>query len=435
MSNTSCCIAAEPARLEPEEIVSALRRALAVPGLIDASDSAIIFHDLSFMAGRCRAIKQAFPAGALHTVAVKANPLAGVLRGIAQLGMGLEAASLAELHLALASGVPPERIVFDSPVKTWDELAFALAQGVHINSDSLPELARIAELLAKKESASVIGLRVNPQVGAGAIDQTSVAGEYSKFGVPLAEQADEIFAAFACYPWLRALHVHIGSQGCPLPLLVRGASAAFAFAQEINRRLAVCGRRIVVFDLGGGLPVCYRDQQPQATVADYARALRASIPELFTADWRIISEFGRFVQASAGWVVSRIEYVKEGRLPTIAIHVGADLFLRRCYRPDDWHHDLFIIDAAGRMKTGETRHYAVAGPLCFAGDLLARQVALPEAASGNFLIIRDAGAYTLSMWSRYNSRQMPKVIGYDGAAFTLLRQRESLAEVAAFWRT
>jgi diaminopimelate decarboxylase len=433
MSKTCCYSAAEPARPAPEEIAGVWRRALAVPGLIDSSDSAVIFHDLSFMAGRCRAIKQAFPANALHTVAVKANPLAGVLRAVAQLDMGLEAASLAELHLALASGVPPSRIVFDSPVKTMDELAFALAQGVHVNADSLPELARIAELLRDRESASVIGLRVNPQVGAGVIQQTGVAGEYSKFGVPLTEQADEVFAAFARYPWLRALHVHVGSQGCPLPLLVRGVSAAFTFAQEINRRLAAHGRRIGVFDLGGGLPVCYRDDQPQAAMADYARALRQAIPELFTGDWRIISEFGRFAQANAGWVASRIEYVKDGEPPTIAVHVGADLFLRRCYRPDDWHHDLFVCDASGRMKTGHTRHYAVAGPLCFAGDLLARRVALPEAASGDFLLIRDAGAYTLSMWSRYNSRQMPKVIGYDGDAFTLLRRRESLAELAAFW--
>jgi len=433
MSNSCCCSAAEPARLAPEAIASALRRALAASGLIDAADSAVIFHDLSFMAGRCRAIEQAFPANALHTVAVKANPLAGVLRGLAQLGMGLEAASLAELHLALASGVRPERIVFDSPVKTRDELAFALAKGVHINADSWPELTRIAELLTSQTSASMIGLRVNPQVGAGAIDQTSVAGKYSKFGVPLAEQAEAIFAAFVRHPWLRALHVHIGSQGCPLPLLVRGTSVAFACAEEINRRLAGHGRRIGLFDLGGGLPVCYRDDQPQPTVADYAGALRQAIPELFTADWRIISEFGRFAQANAGWVASRIEYVKEGRLPTIVIHVGADLFLRRCYRPDDWHHDLFICDAGGRIKTGEMRHYAVAGPLCFAGDLLARRVALPEAANGDFLLIRDAGAYTLSMWSRYNSRQMPKVIGYDGDALTLLRERESLAELAAFW--
>ena len=410
-----------------------LRRALAAPGLIDASDTAVIFHDLSFMAGRCRAIEQAFPATARHTVAVKANPLAGVLRAVAQLGMGLEAASLAELHLALASGVPPSRIVFDSPVKTRDELAFALAQGVHINADSLPELARIAELLTSQESASVIGLRVNPQVGAGAISLTGVAGEYSKFGVPLTEQTDEIFAAFAGYPWLRALHVHVGSQGCPLPLLVQGVGTAFRFAQEINRRLATHGRRIDIFDLGGGLPVCYLDEQPQPTMADYARALRASIPELFTADWQIISEFGRFVQANAGWVASRIEYVKEGEPLTIAVHVGADLFLRRCYRPDDWHHDLFITDAGGRLKTGRARHYAVAGPLCFAGDLLARQVTLPEAASGDFLIIRDAGAYTLSMWSRYNSRQIPKVIGYDGDVFAVLRRRESLAELAVFW--
>ena len=432
MSKIYCCPATEPVRPAPEEIAATLRRALAFPGLVDTDDSALIFHDLSFMAGRCRAVQSAFPANALHALAVKANPLAGVLRRAVAAGMGLEAASLSELHLALASGAPPTRIVFDSPVKTTEELAFALEQGVHINADSLEELARIASLPQLKESASVIGLRVNPQTGAGTIAQTSVAGEYSKFGVPLGDKRREIIAAYQHYPWLRGLHVHIGSQGCPLPALIKGIKAVFVFAKEINQQLT--DRRIEIFDLGGGLPVCYRDDQPQATMSDYAQALRQTIPELFTADWRIISEFGRFIQANAGWAVSRIEYVKEGATPTIAVHVGADLFLRRCYRPDDWHHDLFITDAGGQMKTGPEQPYAVAGPLCFAGDLLARQLRLPRAQAGDFLVIRDAGAYTLSMWSRYNSRQIPKVIGCDGNNFTVLRGRESLEKVLAFWK-
>jgi diaminopimelate decarboxylase len=157
------------------------------------------------------------------------------------------------------------------------------------------------------------------------------------------------------------------------------------------------------------------------------------MPALFTADWRIISEFGRYIQANAGWVVSRIEYVKDGDEPTIAVHVGADLFLRRCYRPEDWHHDLFVTDASGEMKTGPEQPYVVAGPLCFAGDLLARRVHLPQVRAGDFLVIRDAGAYTLSMWSRYNSRQIPKVIGCDGDCFTVLRRRERVEEVVGFW--
>jgi diaminopimelate decarboxylase len=408
-----------------------LRQALAEPGLIDAEDSAALFHDLSFMAERCRAAQRAFPENALHTLAIKANPLVPALRRAAHLGMGMEAASLVELHLALAAGVAPSRIVFDSPVKTEAELALALEKGVHINADSLEELARIARLRQARASESVVGLRVNPQIGIGVIAQTSVAGGDSKFGAPVNEQRAAIIAAFESYPWLSALHVHIGSQGCKLPLLVSGVSAVFALAQEINRRWAA--PRIRVFDVGGGLPVAYRDDETPPTVAEYAQALRRAMPELFTPSWRLITEFGRFIQANAGWVASRIEYVKAGAQPTLVAHVGADLFLRRCYRPEDWHHDLFLTDGAGRIKTGPTRRYTVAGPLCFAGDVLARQLALPEAQPGDFLIIRDAGAYTLSMWSRYNSRQIPKVIGYDGDGFTLLRRRESLTELAAFW--
>ncbi|HEX7680890.1 MAG TPA: diaminopimelate decarboxylase, partial [Thermoanaerobaculia bacterium] len=81
------------------------------------------------------------------------------------------------------------------------------------------------------------------------------------------------------------------------------------------------------------------------------------------------------------------------------------------------------------------RPYVIAGPLCFAGDIVARNVLLPRIEEGDFIIIRDTGAYTLSMWSRYNSRQMPKVVGYrdDGALMTILKQRETVHDIIAFW--
>jgi diaminopimelate decarboxylase len=118
------------------------------------------------------------------------------------------------------------------------------------------------------------------------------------------------------------------------------------------------------------------------------------------------------------------------------LHVGADLFLRECYNPQDWPHEIIVADRAGRIKSGlDEQHYVLAGPLCFAGDVLAREIALPKIEAGDWVIIQDTGAYTLSMWSRYNSRQIPKVIGYyqDGATFEILKEREPLAEVLRFW--
>jgi diaminopimelate decarboxylase len=129
-----------------------------------------------------------------------------------------QAASLGELAQALAVGFPRELIVFDSPAKTRAELAFALQQGVAVNLDNFQELARAAELMARhpewaaREGGQLVGLRVNPQVGAGSIAALSTGGAVSKFGFPLGECRAELVAAFVKYPWLNMLHLHVGSQ-------------------------------------------------------------------------------------------------------------------------------------------------------------------------------------------------------------------------------
>ena len=117
-------------------------------------------------------------------------------------------------------------------------------------------------------------------------------------------------------------------------------------------------------------------------------------------------------------------------------HVGADLFLRKCYNPDDWHHHITVVDKNGKLKTGtDINKYIVAGPLCFAGDVIARDLELPVVEEGDYILIHDTGAYTLSMWSRYNSRQMPKVIGYstEHDTFEIIKGRETKEDLFAFW--
>ncbi len=151
---------------------------------------------------------------ALHTIAAKAITLRPVLARFAQAGFGCEVASPGELELALAAGFPAERIVFDSPAKTTTEIERALALGVSFNIDNFEELARVDQAIARVEGhRSVIGMRLNPQTGAGTIGAMSTATTTSKFGIGLADHRDEIVDAFADRPWLTQLHVHSGSQG------------------------------------------------------------------------------------------------------------------------------------------------------------------------------------------------------------------------------
>jgi len=426
-------------RIPPSELSAAYRRALEL-GLLSGDDTAALFIDLQRLAGRARELREAFPDGALHTAAVKAAPLPPLLRCLAREGMGLEVASLGELELA-RSVVPAERIVFDSPAKTRAELAYALDLGAAINADSLDEVARLAELIAARPASAAarprIGLRLNPQVGAGRFAYTSTAARYSKFGVPIAEFREALLEAYRAHVWLQGVHVHIGSQACAPEQMVEGMRVALDFALEANRRAGAAGPRVRIFDIGGGLPVAYADGDRAPRMAEYAALLRARCPELFTSDWRLVTEFGRYLSAPCAWAASRIEYVKPGGgARTLIIHLGADMLLRECYFPEHWRHEMVVLDAGGAPRGGPLERHVVAGPLCFAGDVLSFEQELPPAREGDILVIRDVGAYTFSMWSRFVSRQFPKVIGYHGPGgeFEVLKEREGLGRVLDFWQ-
>ncbi|HEY8375047.1 MAG TPA: hypothetical protein VIK91_01105, partial [Nannocystis sp.] len=215
-------------RPAPADLAAAFRRAR----LGREHEPALLLHDLARIRAKLAALAAAFPPGALHTLAIKANPLVGVLRAAVAAGAGLEAASIEEVHLALRTGCPPDRIVFDSPVKTVEELAEALRRGIRINADNFAELHRIAELLQTIRTTSAIGLRVNPELAEPADATTSVGHRGSRFGVPVSDRA-RIRAAFARHRFLRGLHLHIGSQCATVPDLVEGAARVWALRQEL----------------------------------------------------------------------------------------------------------------------------------------------------------------------------------------------------------
>ena len=116
--------------------------------------------------------------------------------------------------------------------------------------------------------------------------------------------------------------------------------------------------------------------------------------------------------------------------PAIVVNLGADMFLRRAYAPGDWDHELHVL-ACRASPGGPVRPTTVAGPLC-PGDLLARGRPLPRAEPRDWLLIRDVGAYTLGMWSRYCSRPMPAVWGVRADGLTCLRAAERPADVVRF---
>lgn len=410
--------------------VSRSVRAALEQKLLGVDAPAAIIHDLPQMRERLGRIAKGFPAGTLHAIAIKANPVVGVMRELVAAGAGLEAASIEEVQLALAAGCPAQKIVFDSPAKTIAELEFAVTRGVRVNLDNEDEVRR-ADALAKKGLKFEAGIRVNPAVGAGTIAALSVGTASSRFGFA---NTPEVAQLIERHPWITSLHVHVGSQGYTAQQLAEGIGRIVDLALDINRRMG--GKRLPTMDIGGGLPVMYQPDRPAPELDQYLAALRTRAPAVFDGTFQIVTEFGRWIHAPCGWAPSRVEYVKNVAGTNVCVnHLGADLLLRRAYAPSDWYHAMSILDETGKPRTGTPGLWTVAGPLCFAGDILGREIPLPPVHVGDWLVYHDIGAYTLAMWSRHCSRAIPAVLGWegDGQPMKVLRKRETAEDVVRFW--
>lgn len=420
-------------RPTPEEIglvVSTARRL----GLLD--ERATVFHSLELMERRTDELHEAFPANALHAVAIKANPVLSVLTLLVARGAGLEAASLEEVALARAAGCPPDKIVYDSPAKTVGEISEAMRVGVHVNADSIAELDRIVAV-RPEWSTSTVGLRVNPQVGDGAIPETSVAAAGSRFGEPVESVLGPLVQRARSSPWVSGLHYHVGSQGADAQIHAAAARVVSSLRDRLNRALS--RRQFDVVDIGGGVNADYSGEVV-APPSEMAAMVRDAAPAFFEPDTRLVTEYGRAIQASCGWVATTVEYTKtvQGR-HLVVVHVGADLLLRPAYRPEHWRHRFsHLSKGAARLSSHDGGDRStICGPLCFAGDVIGRDIALPPVEAGDTLIIHDIGAYTVSMWSRHCSRGMPPIIGYrrsgSDVELSVLRRGETPDDVVRFW--
>ncbi|WP_055490238.1 diaminopimelate decarboxylase [Streptomyces sp. TP-A0356] len=373
----------------------------------------------------------------LHAFAVKATPLVPVLRLLRDAGIGAEVASPGELALARAAGVAPEHTVLDSPAKTPDELREALELGIAVNADNPQELARIDGLIRATKTSSPLGIRVNPQLGAGAIEALSTATATSKFGVALRDEGarEWLVRAYADRPWLTRLHAHSGSQGVPLSLMARGVAECHALAEEINQRVG--RRQIDTIDIGGGLPVNFDSDATTPTYAQYARLLAEAVPGLFAGRYGLVTEFGRSLLAKHGTVVARVEYTKRAGGRAVAVtHAGVQVAARTVYAPASWPLRIAAYDAKGHPKEGPDVVQDVAGPACFAGDLLAVGQALPPLEQGDYAAALDTGAYYFAHHYAYNSLARPGVYGYapdegGGMRFAVVREPQSVEEIVA----
>ena len=410
------------------------------------------FWNFSHYEKVAKTVKEAFPSFWVHTMAMKANPLLKCVEEIHKHGIGFEAASKGELVQALKVA-PPDQVVFDSPVKTIEELEFSLKNNVYLNLDNLQELQRIDSMINSSNSAFTgpnftprIGLRINPQVGEGSIKEFSTGGQVSKFGIDI-EQESEIIEHYKTKLYLTGIHVHVGSQGCPLPLIIRGIRKIVDLVNKINK-VRHSEHKIKFIDIGGGFPVNFSSENLHGSfntevippISEFSTLLKSTCPELYdpSQNYKVFTEYGRYFNAKSGFFVSQVEYTKiSGGRRIALIHAGLDLFVRTVYMPKTWVLRVTVFDKNGNRKQGNRELHNIAGPCCIAGDVIAYDRELPEIEQGDWVMVHDTGGYYVNAYSYYNSRQRPDCWGvYEGKEADLVQicKAHSVEDTLSFYQ-
>jgi diaminopimelate decarboxylase len=375
-------------------------------------------YSAAALAARYRHFRDAFaPAPPLVCYAVKANSNLAVLRLFARLGAGADVVSEGELRRALVAGIPPERIIFSGVGKTAEDLAAALAVGIHqINVESLPELRRLSGLASARGVTARVAIRVNPDVDALTHAKIATGKKENKFGIDI-EEAIEAYRLAGELPGVEpvGLAVHIGSQtgGGLGPF-----QEAFERLAELILELRQTGAAVRRVDLGGGLGIRYRNETPPDP-KEYAALVRQVFGAL---DVEIACEPGRVLVGPAGLLISRVIYVKEGATRRFVILDAAMNDLIRPALYDAWH-DIVPV----RLPVGDAvvSPADVVGPVCETGDTFAVDRDLPPLAEDDLAALTNAGAYGAVMSSTYNSRRLvPEVLVADGR-FAVIRARPS----------
>lgn len=370
--------------------------------------------------GQYRAYADAL-AGMPHLVcfAVKANSNIGVLNVLARLGAGFDIVSSGELERVLAAGGEPSRIVFSGVGKSRDDMRRALEVGVHcFNVESSVELERLQKVAAELGVKAPVSLRVNPDVDAGTHPYISTGLKENKFGIDI-EQAEAVYARAAELQNLEVIGVdcHIGSQLTTLEPFLDALDRLLLLVDKLAAR----GITIKHLDLGGGLGVQYRDEQPPLA-GDYITAVRK---RLQGRDLGLVFEPGRFIVANAGVLLTQVEYLKHTEHKDFAI---VDAAMNDLIRPALYQAWMDVSPV--QPREGESRNYDLVGPICETGDFLAkdRQLVLAE---GDLLAVRSAGAYGFVMSSNYNTRGRAAEVLVDGEQAYEVRRRETVQELYA----
>lgn len=364
--------------------------------------------------------------------AQKANSNLAVLRIMRRNGVLVDAVSNGEITRAAAAGydlgAADDQVVFTADILDRETLDRVVADRVPVNCGS-PDMI---DQIGQARPGHPVWLRINPGFGSGHSAKTNTGGPASKHGIWHENLADAMALIDRHGLDLAGVHMHIGS-GVDYAHLENVCTAMIDTVRQV-------GRPIRAISAGGGLSVPYDDDGSEVDTAHYFQlwdTARQAVSEICGQRVKLEIEPGRFLVAGAGKLVAEVRAVKP---VADKFYTLVDAGFNELMRPAMYgaHHDIGFVDRQGDRRGNDPVAMAVGGPLCESGDIftqadggLVQFRTLPRPHVGDLAVFEDAGAYGATMSSNYNSRPLAAEIMIDKGQTTLIRRRQTVAELLA----
>ena len=382
----------------------------------------LVVYDERTIVEAARAYRTAAP-NAFIAYGVKAFPNIGVLKLLAGEGMGADVATLGELTIALRAGFPGRQLIVHGNNKSVEELEAAARAGAWLVVIDAPDEIE----LAAEAGVERVLIRTTPGVEADTHPAIRTAHHGSKFGLPPEQTLQAISRARDVGLEVAGLHVHIGSQILDDSPAIETAAWLAAFAER-------CGRELDwtpgVVDLGGGLGIQYVEGRVPPSISEFVGTVVWHLNDewrtLGLPQPRLVLEPGRSIVGRAGVTLYEVGAVKEvaGSTRYVAIDGGMS---------DNPRPQLYQAQYTGLLanRAAESANgaYTIAGKHCESGDVMIRDLPLPEPRRGDLLAVPATGAYTLTMASNYNLVPRPAAVLVREGEARLIRRRERIGDL------
>lgn len=378
------------------------------------------------------AFKRYYPGDSQVVYASKAWNCLAICAIAASEGLAVEVVSGGELYTAQAAGVNHEKLYFHGNNKSLPELQFAVESGCTIVVDNWLELQTLASLGSGNGQDSSpnpipIMLRLTPGIECHTHEYIRTGHLDSKFGFD-PNQLDKVFTFVSEATSLKCvgLHAHIGSQ---IFELQPHQDLPGVMVQWLNKA-ASYGLPVTHLNIGGGLGIRYTEADDPPSIEEWAKVVCESVAAACEAQQvplpKLMCEPGRSLVGSACVTAYTIGGRKE--VPSIRTYLSIDGGMSDNPRPITYQ-SVYRAVVANRMSAPETETVTIAGKHCESGDVLIKDIQLPQTEPGDILVVMSTGAYNYSMASNYNRVPRPAaVLVKDGEANVIL-QRESYQDL------